>query len=395
MATVESYTLQSGARRYRVRYRMPDHRQTDKRGFTTKRAAEAFAATVEVEKLRGEYVPPALGRITVGELGPDWLAAKKIAMKPSGYLTYDTAWRVHVEPRWAGTAVASITTGEVETWITDMQRTVTKLEVQSDGTEVEKVVKKGAGAVVVLRAYGILAGILDGAVKAGRLARNPARGVENLPRKPSKKTTRRYLTHAQVDQLAAEAGDRATLVYFLAYTGLRWGEATGLRVEHLDLLRRRLTVAENAVLVGTVVRVGTPKGHEARTVALPEFLVELLAKQCEGKPRDGLLFPGPDGAHQKLPASGTGWLEHAVRRAGVPRVTAHDLRHTAASLAVQAGAHVKAVQRMLGHASAAMTLDVYSDLFDSDLDAVAIALNQARSAPSVGTMWAPTADAGE
>jgi len=62
-----------------------------------------------------------------------------------------------------------------------------------------------------------------------------------------------------------------------------------------------------------------------------------------------------------------------------PRVTAHDLRHTAASLAIHAGANPKVVQRMLGHSSAAMTLDVYADLFDSDLDSVA---------ESVGKMWA-------
>lgn len=68
-----------------------------------------------------------------------------------------------------------------------------------------------------------------------------------------------------------------------------------------------------------------------------------------------------------------------------PRVTPHDLRHTAASLAVQAGAHVKAVQRMLGHASAAMTLDVYADLFDDDLDAVATALDQAKRGTIVVT----------
>ena len=66
-----------------------------------------------------------------------------------------------------------------------------------------------------------------------------------------------------------------------------------------------------------------------------------------------------------------------------PRVTPHDLRHTAAGLAVQAGVHVKVVQRMLGHASAAMTLDVYADLFDDDLDAVATALDQAKRAASV------------
>lgn len=60
-------------------------------------------------------------------------------------------------------------------------------------------------------------------------------------------------------------------------------------------------------------------------------------------------------------------------------MTPHDLRHTAASLAVSAGANVKAVQRMLGHASAAMTLDTYADLFDDDLDAVAVGLDEARS----------------
>ena len=58
-------------------------------------------------------------------------------------------------------------------------------------------------------------------------------------------------------------------------------------------------------------------------------------------------------------------------RPGLPRVTAHALRHTAASLAISAGANPKVVQRMLGHASAAMTLDVYADLFESDLEAVA------------------------
>lgn len=72
-------------------------------------------------------------------------------------------------------------------------------------------------------------------------------------------------------------------------------------------------------------------------------------------------------------------------------MTIHDLRHTAVSLAVSAGANVKAVQRMLGHASAAMTLDVYSDLFDDDLDTVADRLDQAVAAMSVSKLRpAPT-----
>jgi integrase len=111
----------------------------------------------------------------------------------------------------------------------------------------------------------------------------------------------------------------------------------------------------------------------------------ILGQLVEGKSRDDLLFPGDDGKHLRRPHPESGWFAKAVKASGVPRVTPHDLRHTAASLAVSAGANVKAVQKMLGHASAAMTLDVYPNLFDDDLEAVATALDAARSRESVGT----------
>lgn len=72
------------------------------------------------------------------------------------------------------------------------------------------------------------------------------------------------------------------------------------------------------------------------------------------------------------------WFDTAAAAIGEPGLTPHELRHTAASLAVSAGANVKAIQRMLGHASAAMTLDRYADLFDDDLDAVAERLHGIR-----------------
>ena len=233
----------------------------------------------------------------------------------------------------------------------------------------------GKSATTVIRAYGVLAAILDNAVSDKLLVVNPARGVK-LPRKPQHRHV--YLTHEQVDRLATEAKGNGTLVLLLAYTGLRWGEAAGLRVRDLDMLRRRATVSENAVTVGGKVVVGTPKSHKARSVPLPRFLLEPLARQCEGKGMDDLLFPGPDGKHARPPYSVDGWFAGAVVRAGLPRITPHGLRHTAASLAVSAGANVKTVQRMLGHASAAMTLDVYADLFDGDLDQVADRLDKAR-----------------
>ena len=92
--------------------------------------------------------------------------------------------------------------------------------------------------------------------------------------------------------------------------------------------------------------------------------------------------------HLNQPTVKGGWWVQSMARAqaigsGFPTPTIHDLRHTAASLAVSAGANVKAVQRMLGHASAAMTLDVYADLFDEDLESVSRALDHARAAEVV------------
>lgn len=96
------------------------------------------------------------------------------------------------------------------------------------------------------------------------------------------------------------------------------------------------------------------------------------------------LILGDGHSYVRLSTSGRGWFAKAVRLSQkddetFPRVTPHDLRHTAASLAVSAGANVNAVQRMLGHASAAMALDTYADLFDDDLDAVAVGLDTSRS----------------
>jgi site-specific recombinase XerC len=113
------------------------------------------------------------------------------------------------------------------------------------------------------------------------------------------------------------------------------------------------------------------------------FLLTYLARQCGGKGRDDLLFPGSDGTHLRRPHPVSGWFAKAVAASGIPHATPHDLRHTAASLEVSAGANVKAVQKMLGHASAAMTLDVYADLFSDDLEAVATVLDAARSRESV------------
>ena len=102
--------------------------------------------------------------------------------------------------------------------------------------------------------------------------------------------------------------------------------------------------------------------------------------------------PARGGAYLKRPSSdSTGWFNRAVERAQVQTITPHDLRHTCASLAVSAGANVLAVSRMLGHKDPSVTLRIYADLFDSDLDAVAVNLD-AKIADSVQSVSKAPAD---
>jgi len=335
-------------------FRTPDHRQTTKRGFKTKREAELYLATVETNKARGEYIDASAARVTIGTLGTDWLA-NQTHLKPSSLRPLEIAWRLQVEPRWGTIAVGDVRHSDVQNWVTSLT--------------------EGRSATTVLRAFGVLAGILDVAVKDRRVPANVARGAR-LPRKVPR--AHRYLTHQQVHDLAAASGKHEAMVLLLAYTGLRWGEVVALRVRDVDFTRRRLAISENAVEVGAETIVGTPKNHKRRSVPFPAFLGASLAQAAAGKQINDLLFSGRFGEHVKRATRGQRtWFKSALDRAGLEPMTVHDLRHIAASLAVSAGANVKAVQRMLGHASAAMTLDVYADLFDDDLDAVAEALDGA------------------
>ncbi|KZF01034.1 integrase [Rhodococcus sp. EPR-157] len=345
---------------------MPDHRQTTKRGFKTKRDAEAFANTVEVQKLTGDYVAPVLGRASVSGLAPEWLLRKESDVAPSNYRTLESAWRNHVKEKWGTARIAEIEPAGVERWIADMTR-------------------RGCSATTVIRAYGVLAGILDDAVKSRRLAKNPARGVENLPRKTAKRHV--YLSAEDVARLAQESGQHRRLVLTKAYTGLRWGELIALRVKDIEFLRRRLSVHDNAVQLGVDHAEGLTKSRRGRSVPVPQFILDELARQCEGKGPGDLVFPGPDGRYLPRPKSDGGWFVGAVKRAKVQTITPHDLRHTTASLAVSAGVNVLALARMLGHTSAKVTLDTYADLFDTDLDAVAVTMNDTYSPESVVKVW--------
>jgi integrase len=247
----------------------------------------------------------------------------------------------------------------------------------------------------VQKIHRVLSLILDMAVNDGRLVRNVATGV-NLPRVA--KHEHLYLTHDQVDDLAHAAGfpsdpskhaayDTRTnqtyrlVVLFLAYTGVRFGEMAALRVSRLDLRRNRAVIIESVTPVqGHGLVWGSTKTHQRREVPIPAFLVAELEHHIAGKSPDELLFTTLRSGEPLRVSTFRKQFGAAAEAIGVPGLHPHQLRHTAASLAIASGADVKVVQQMLGHASATMTLDTYGHLFDDRLDEVGEAMDAARAA---------------
>ena len=349
MANITAYETASG-RRWEVRYRKPNGRSTRKRGFERRRDAEAWMAEHVVTAIAtNSYVAPSAGAMTVGMLWSKYVAAHEGVWKPSHLRTQECAWRVHVAPVFGERRIASIVPSDVQAWVSSM----------SAG---------GASASTVLRAFGVLKGIMEMAQRDRLIAHADCVEHIQLPHKPSGKEDRHYLTPEQLVALAAESGSHGLLVLVLGLCGLRWGEASGLRARDVDVERGVLHVRRTITKVGTRYVEGVPKSWERRDVPVPTSLMRRLQAALPHDP-DALVFCEADGhaLRQQSSSPAWGWWSRALERAGLERMTCHDLRHTAASIAVSSGANVKALQRMLGHKSAAMTLDVYADLFDEDL----------------------------
>ncbi len=341
---------------WRARYRDSAGKEHS-RHFARKIDAQQWLDSVTTSVRTGMYVDPKAGQMTVGEWAQRWFATKA-DLKATTKRTYEGLMRTHILPDWATVKLSDVTHEAVAAWTAGLSG-------------------KGLSASTVRQTHRVLSLVLALAVKDGRLARNAADGVP-LPR--AAKADHVYLTHAQLADLADAAGDARTVILFLGYTGVRYGEMAALRVRRLDLLRRRADIAEAVADVNGRAVFDTPKTHTRRAVPIPRSLIDELAALVAGKGPDDFVFSAQKGGVLHLRNFRRSTFDPAVRAARLDGLTPHALRHTAASLAIASGANVKVVQRMLGHRSATMTLDLYGHLMPDQLDEVADAMDSARAA---------------
>jgi integrase len=345
---------------WQVRYRDPSGRERAK-SFLRKAEASRFAVTVEADRLRGEWIDPRLSKTTVVEWSERWLRTKA-HLKPKTLDGYESNLRAHVLPAFGSYELRHVDRMAVEEWVAELHAS-------------------GLGPSGVRQARQVLNSMMLLAVDAGYLVVNPVVGVK-VARWPDPEML--FVSAKEVERLVVAIREPyGTLAYLLAYGGLRWGEAAALRRKRCDLLRSRIEVAESLSEARGMLHFGATKTYRRRMVIIPGFLRELLAEHLAREVDDdpeALVFTSPHGAPLRNSNFRRQVWYKAIADSGLPDgFRIHDLRHTCASLLIAQGAHPKAIQVHLGHSSISVTMDRYGHLFPSDMEALAEALDDARS----------------
>lgn len=344
--------------RYRVEYRDPAGRHRT-RTFRRRRDAEEFLHRVEVELAGGTWRDPRASRVTLAERAQAWLAGLH-HVRESTRAHYGWAVNRYIVPGLGDVPLGALRPEDVRRFLASL-------------------LEAGTGARTVAVVRQVLHTLLEEAVRDGVIPSNPAR-YARAPRPSSSEL--RVPTPEEVERLveATEVPWRP-LVLLLAYGGLRIGEALGLQRRDLDLLARRVHVRRQAVEVRGRVELAEVKTPAARrVVTLPTFVAEALGRHLEGRPADpgALVFVDTRGG----PVRRTNWRRRvwapAVRAAGLEGLRPHDLRHYAASIAVAAGAHPRALQARLGHSTSRVTMDVYASVLPGLDEELAARLDELR-----------------
>ena len=344
--------------RFQVRYQDPSSHamRTAPRTFPTKTEAARWLSVVEADSLRGQWVDPAQGSMLFSELADRWFATK-LHLRPTTRLQYTYLLSKHIVPTFGDRPIGKITTLDVQTWIAGRHAS-------------------GLSANSVAKAYKVLRMVMEAGVDAGLILRNPCRvkgaAMERLPEMQA-------ATPEQVAAIAEAVEPRyRALVLMAAYSGLRWGELAGLRQKHLDPLHKRVRVVEQLLEVNGHLSHAAPKTTAGtRTVALPQFLVEVLVDHLgrfSPPGADALVFTTPEGTPLRRENFRRRVWYPAVRAVGMEGFRFHDLRHTNATLAASSGAPLVALMRRLGHASPAAAIR-YQHKVNGQDEAIALHLD--------------------
>ena len=314
----------------------------------------------KLKTLKDALAPPAPPRTRADMPFGDWMehwyeTHSRPAARPGTRRIYEGYLRLYISPGLGHIPLNRLTAKDMQQFFVWL-----KTEGRADQSDGET----GLADSQLRNIHSLCWRALEKAVSGNLIPQNPASGCK-LP--PARKGEMNLLSREAMQKLLIQAKEEKYYELFLLEfaTGLRLGELTVLQWEDLNLTTGELRISKQAVVIGSEVVVTEPKTKAAvRTLLLPPKVLEVF-REYRKRNVSRWLFPSPKKEDSPLlPSVVRQRLHRLLDHAGCERMRFHDLRHTFATLALESGKDVKTLSAMLGHVSAATTLDIYTHITD-------------------------------
>lgn len=325
-------------------------KQKRKRGFKTKKEATDALRKLEVQVNEGTYVESK--NIPFKQYIEDWLSIKKISLSNSSISLYERSIKNHISPSLGNILLSKIKPQHIQKFIVELY-------------------KKDLEDATIKRIFNILNACLNDAVKFEDLSINPASKVEKPKVSPKEmniwsiKQIKRFLKYSE--------DHRLNCAFYLALmTGLRKGEILGLRWKDVDLENQVLYVNQTLEYDGKTIKKGAKTKNSIRSVTFSPSTKNVLLKHKEQQEAEknffaseyldqNLVICAQNGAPYH-PRNLTRVFNSLKRKANLPHIRFHDLRHTHAALMIAQNEPMKLIMERLGHSQISTTIDVYGHL---------------------------------
>jgi integrase len=329
--------------RWRARYRDSSGREHS-RHFDRKLDGQRWLDQVTASVVRGDYVDPREGRVTLRAYAAGW--RKTLVGRPATLSIVDNALDRHILPKLGDRSLTTLRRSDVQGLVKGVSETLAPRSTRNVYDTLSRVMAAAVHDRVIAHSPCV------------KIALPPVEAAEVVP--PSAETV--------ATLAAAVPGGYRALVVLLAGSGLRIGEVLGLEVADVDFLRRTVRVERQRRQDGTLGPTKTPKS--TRTVPLGQVVVDELARHLAQYRHGDLNEIAMWTDELGRPLTYRTWKRVWKAAATMARVDVdtHGLRHFTASALISGGASVKQVQTVLGHSSAAITLRVYAHLWPGDDD---------------------------